>query len=350
MKRMKRSAFVARVGSIAVCTGIAAPALSQTLETVNVGSVNSVSDGPFLIADQKGYFRDVGIKVNFINFNSAALMVPSIGTGQIDLGGGAPSAGLYNAIARGIAIKIVADRGSDPPGYGFSDLLVRKDLVTSGKYKSYADLKGMKVAEPAKGASPLCQLVNACAKGGIKYDDLDHVFMSFSDQIVSFRNGSIDAAIGLEPYSSKATQDGFAVRICGADAFYPGEQITTVVYSGNFIEKKPDLAKRWMVAYIRAARFYNDAVRNGHMTGPMAAEAIDIYSAGLKVDKPTLRAMWAASIDPNGRVNVKSLTEDYNIYKQYGLINGNVDMSQVVDMSFADAAAKTLGPYKPARA
>src|SRR6185312_7236926 len=57
MKRMKRSAFVARVGSIAVCPGIAAPALSQTLETVNVGSVNSVSDGPFLIADQKGYFR-----------------------------------------------------------------------------------------------------------------------------------------------------------------------------------------------------------------------------------------------------------------------------------------------------
>ena len=125
MKRMKRSAFVTQVGSIAVATGIAAPALSQTLETVNVGSVNSVSDGPFLIADQKGYFRDVGIKVNFINFNSAALMVPSIGTGQIDLGGGAPSAGLYNAISRGIAIKIVADRGSDPPGYGFSDLLVR---------------------------------------------------------------------------------------------------------------------------------------------------------------------------------------------------------------------------------
>jgi len=55
-------------------------------------------------------------------------------------------------------------------------------------------------------------------------------------------------------------------------------------------------------------------------------------------------------MDPNGRVNVKSLTEDYNIYKQFGLINGNVDVEKIVDMSFVDAAVKTLGPYRPGRA
>jgi len=346
---MKRSAFVAQVGSVALSSSIVSTASSQNLDTVNIGSVNSVADGPFLIAERKGYFRDAGIKANFINFDAAALMTPSLGTGQIDVGGGAPSAGLYNAIARGIVIKIVADRGSDPPGYGFSNLMVRKDLVTNGKYKSYADLKGMKVAEPAKGASPLCQLVKACEKGHIKYDDLDHIFLSFSDQVVAFRNGSIDAAIGLEPWSTQAVKAGYAVRICGADAFYPGEQITTVVFGGPFIDKRPDVAKRWMVAYVRAIRFYNDAVRGGHMTGPAAAEAIDIYSDGLKVDKQILREMWAASIDPNGRVNVKSLAEDYDIYKQHGLLTSDVAMSQVVDTSFADAAVKTLGAYKPGR-
>ncbi|WP_281032743.1 hypothetical protein [Phyllobacterium bourgognense] len=39
-------------------------------------------------------------------------------------------------MARGIGIKVVADKGSTPPGYGYQPLLVRKDPVESGKYKS----------------------------------------------------------------------------------------------------------------------------------------------------------------------------------------------------------------------
>src|SRR5580700_1594003 len=132
---MRRTQFVGGLGSTLLAGAMGAPALGQTLDTVNIGSVNSVADTPFVVADHKGYFRDAGIRANFIHFDAAANMVAPLGTGQLDVGGGAPSAGLYNAIARGISIKIVADRGSDPPGYGFSGLLVRKDLVASGKYK-----------------------------------------------------------------------------------------------------------------------------------------------------------------------------------------------------------------------
>jgi NitT/TauT family transport system substrate-binding protein len=346
---MKRTEFAAALGSSVVASAIAAPALGQTLDTVNIGSVNSVADTPFVVADRKGYFRDAGIRANFVHFDAAANMVAPLGTGQLDVGGGAPSAGLYNAIARGISIKIVADRGSDPPGYGFSGLLVRKDLVTSGKYKTYADLKGMKMAEPAKGTSDMIQVVKACEKGGLKYDDVEHIFMSFSDMVVAFRGGAIDAAMALEPWATQAINDGFAVRIAGSDAYYPNQQITVVVYSSSFGQTKPDVAKRFMVAYVRALRFYRDALRNGHLTGPTANEMISIMATDLHLDPAVLRQMVAASMDPNGRVNAKSLTEDYNIYKQFGLINGNVDMDKVIDMSFVDAAVATLGTYKPAR-
>jgi NitT/TauT family transport system substrate-binding protein len=346
---MKRSAFVAQAGGLALSGALVAPAASQTLDTVNIGSVNSVADTPFVVADRKGYFRDAGIKANFVHFDAAANMVAPLGTGQLDVGGGAPSAGLYNAIARGISIKIVADRGSDPPGYGFSGLLVRKDLVTSGKYKTYSDLKGMKVAEPAKGTSDMIQVVKACEKGGLKYDDVEHIYMSFSDMVVAFRGGAIDAAMALEPWATQAINDGFAVRIAGSDAYYPNQQITVVVYASSFAQSKPDVAKRFMVAYVRALRFYRDALRNGHLTGPTANEMIAIMATDLHLDPVVLRQMVAASMDPNGRVNAKSLVEDYNIYKQFGMINGTVDMDKVVDMSFADAAAATLGPYKPAR-
>jgi NitT/TauT family transport system substrate-binding protein len=276
-------------------------------------------------------------------------MVAPLGVGQLDVGGGAPSAGLYNAIARGISIKIVADRGSDPPGYGFSGLLVRKDLVTSGKYKTYADLKGMKVAEPAKGTSDMVQVVKACEAGHLKYDDVEHIYMSFSDMVAALHNASIDAAMALEPWATLAIRDGSAVRIAGSDAYYPNEQITVVVYSSAFPDKRPDVAKRFMVAYVRALRYYHDGLRNGHLSGPTANDVISIVSGALKLDPGVLREMIAASMDPDGRVNVKSLVEDYNVYKAAGLINGEVTMDKVVDMSFVDAAVKTLGPYRAAR-
>jgi NitT/TauT family transport system substrate-binding protein len=345
---MKRAEFLATVAAAGVSA--ATPAVGQNLETVNIGSVNSVADTPFVVADRKGYFREVGIRANFVHFDAAANMVAPLGTGQLDVGGGAPSAGLYNAIARGIAIKIVADRGSDPPGYGFSGLLVRKDLVQSGRYKTYADLKGLKVAEPAKGTSDMIQVVKACEKGGLKYDDVQHIFMSFSDMVVAFRNASIDAAMALEPWATQAIDDGYAVRIAGSDVYYPNEQITVVVYANQFAQGKPDLARRFMVAYVRALRFYHDALRNGHLAGPTANDLISIMSSDLHLEPTILRRMVAAWMDPNGRVNVKSLTEDYNIYKQFGLINGNVDVEKIVDMSFVDAAVKTLGPYRPGRA
>ena len=67
---MKRSAFVAQTGAVALA-GAAVPAASQTLDTVNIGSVNSVADTPFVVADRKGYFRDVGLNVELKFFDAA---------------------------------------------------------------------------------------------------------------------------------------------------------------------------------------------------------------------------------------------------------------------------------------
>jgi NitT/TauT family transport system substrate-binding protein len=66
---------------------------------------------PIFIADKKGYFREEGLEVKVVNFRSAADMVAPLGAGQLEAGAGSASAGLYNAVARGIRIKIVADKG-----------------------------------------------------------------------------------------------------------------------------------------------------------------------------------------------------------------------------------------------
>lgn len=349
MQSFVRSFTLALGAALATLSApIPAPAADAPLDTVNVGTLYGVSDSPMLIADAKGYFREAGIKVNFINFDSGAGMIGPLGTGQLDVGGGAPAAGLYNALGRGISVKIVADRGIDTPGYGLNPFLVRTDLVKSGKYKKISDLKGMKIAEPGKGSTIAATIDKLLEKGGLKYDDVQHVYIGFSDQVTAFRNGSIDATVSLEPWGAQEVRNGVAVRIMGNDKFYPNQQIAVVLYGGDFITKRNDVAKRFMVAYVRGLRYYHDALKNGKLAGPTADDVIAILGNNMKVSDPSIfREMTPGSVNPDGYVNTKSLSQDYAIFKTLGLLSGEAPFERAVDNSFVQNAYKVLGPYKP---
>jgi NitT/TauT family transport system substrate-binding protein len=320
------------------------PAFAQTApDVVTVGAVNSVADTPFLIADRKGFFKDAGIDVKFQTFDSGAGMIAPIGTGQIDVAGGAPAAGLYNAIARGINMKIVADRASDPPGYGFNVLIVRKDLVTSGRYKSPTDLKGMKFGEPGKGSTSLATTERLLQKAGLKYDDVEHVFLGFPEQVVALQNGSIDATCVLEPWATQAVKLGTATRVYGDDNWYPNQQLAVVLYSVDFAAKRQDAANRFMVAYVRALRYYNDALSGGHIAGKNAADIIAILAAVTKLDPQTLREMTAAGVNRTGHINEASLRDDIATFKAHQFITADPPLAQIIDMQFVDHANKVLG-------
>ena len=315
---------------------------------VKVGIVDASSDVGFFIADKKGYFKQEGINVAFVTFDSGAKMVAPLGVGQLDVGGGSPSAGLYNAAARGIDIKIVADKGSTPLGYGFQPLLVRKDLVDSGRYKTLKDLKGMKVAGSAPGSASTSTLNEALKKAGLKYTDVERVFMSFPQHVMALQNKAVDAAMTTEPSATRAVQSGAAVRVMGDDEIYPNHQLAVVLYSGNFIKANPVAARGFMRAYLRAVRDYNDALKDGRIAGANADEIISILTEYTPVkDAAVYRAIHAQGSNPNGRVHEPSLRNDLQFYTSEGLIQGKVALENVMDHSFVEAALKDLGPYQP---
>jgi NitT/TauT family transport system substrate-binding protein len=129
------------------------PVAAQTFPTVKLASAGIASDVGFFLALKKGYFRDEGLNVEMTQMANAPQMIGPLGMGQLDVGAGTVAASLYNAVAQNIALRAVADKGSMRPGYGFSGLLVRKDLVESGRFKSYADLKGLN-SRSAPSAAP----------------------------------------------------------------------------------------------------------------------------------------------------------------------------------------------------
>ena len=68
------------------------------------------------IAEERGYFREEGLQVESTPFDGAARMTPALASGQLDVGAGGVSASLFNAIGRGVPIKIVGPRARHERG------------------------------------------------------------------------------------------------------------------------------------------------------------------------------------------------------------------------------------------
>lgn len=319
---------------------------AQAATEIKIGTTNSSTDVGFYIAEKRGYFKQEGISVTFVAFDSAGKMVAPLGTGQLDVGAGAPSAGLYNAAARGINIRIVADKSSSSPGHGIQPLLVRKDLVTSGKFKDFRDLKGLTIASGATGISTSVTLNEALKKGGLAYSDVTVVNMGYPQHVMALQNKAVDASLTTEPSATRAVSSGAAIRFAGDDIIYPYHQLSVVFYGGNFIRDNPEVAKKFMRAYVRAVRDYNDALNDGKLAGPKAEEIISILTEFTNIKDPNVyRAMVPHGTNPDGKLNEASLRKDYQFFKEQGLLQGNVSVEQVVDNSFVEAALKDLGPY-----
>ncbi|MGA7809555.1 ABC transporter substrate-binding protein [Bradyrhizobium sp.] len=345
-----RSRFSA-LAAIAVCAAMMfEPGVgrAETVDSVRVGINKVISDIVFYIAEERGFFAEENLKVELIPFDSGPRMIAPLGAGQIDVGAGASSAGLYNAVSRGIMVKIVADKGSTPPGYDYMPLIVRKDLVDTGKVKSLADLRGLKLAAAGPGSATNAKLSVALAKGGLQEKDATEVNLSYPQQVAALTSKAIDGAITTEPSATGAIASGVAVRLSD-DGLYPGQQVAALLYGDALLTKRRDVGQRFMTAYVKAARVYNDATRDGHFDGPGADRVIDLImkTTGL-TDRAIFKTMIPNGISPNGDVNMSSLADDLRFFQAQGQIEKPVAATDVVDMSFAEHAVKELGPYEPA--
>ena len=334
------------IGFVAATLSASAPICAA--QTITVGTTNSTSDAPIFIADRKGYFRAEGLDVKVVAFRSASDMVVLLGVGQIEAGAGSASAGLYNAFARGIRIKIVADKASSPPGYGGTKILVRRDHVESGRYRDIKDLRGMRFAMNAPGVSNTSTLNTLLKSVGLRYADVETINLPFPDHVVALKNKSVDAAASVEPAPTIAIHNGDAVVVRSDDEILPYHQIAVLLYAEGFAVRRADAARRFMRAYVRAVRFYNGALKDGRLDGPNADEVIAILSEATPTrSRDIYKAITPPGINPDGRVNRASLAYDLSFYAEQGLVKGRIDLDAVLDNSFVEAVLKDLGPYRP---
>jgi NitT/TauT family transport system substrate-binding protein len=319
-------------------------AAAEDMLDVPVGISPVMSSAAMFIAKERGYFKEQGINVVLNPFKaSGAKMVPFLATGQLYVGGGNVNAGMYNAIANDIPIKIVSDKGTVSPDHGYLALVVRKDHVESGRYKSFKDLKGMRMAVTAKGVSQQIVTEMFLKKAGLSLDDIELKYLGYSDINIALANKSLDASIQIEPLVAAAVEKDIAVRVAGDDEIYPNQQSAVIFYSPVFMKEHPDKARGFMVAYVKGLRDYNDAFEKNQ--GKDAV--IEILTKHTRIkDASIYNKVVPVGLNPDGMVNILSLKKDAHWYTEKGFVKAQPDVDNIVDLGYARHAVNVLGPYE----
>jgi NitT/TauT family transport system substrate-binding protein len=311
---------------------------------VRFGSPQSVSDGGVYIAQARGYFREQGLDVSTLNFQSAPDTIPALASGELESSGGNLSVAALNAVERGIGIQMVADKGSNRPGFEYAQLVVRSDLL-GGAVRDITDLRGRRIAVAALRSGAESQVAHALARGGMSIDEVDVVPLGYSEMVLALGNRAIDAANIIEPALSTAITRGVTASWepgISSVAFGGINQGGTLVISNRFAQQ-PDAARRFLVGYLKGVRAYNDAF----VKGEGRAEVVRILTENTPVRDPAVyEQMNMPGLDPDGRIARQSLQLDMDYFRQRGYYTGPVTLDDLIDTSYAEYAAQQLGPYR----
>lgn len=314
---------------------------------IQLGMLPTVSQAPFLIAEKRGYFAAEGLAVELVPFDSGAAMVAPLGTGQLDAGGSAAaSAGLVNAIARGVRVRIVASTGTALPDRNTGGIVFSK-LLAEGGVRTLGDLAGRRVraAVTAEGSVQHATLMIAADEAGLPRSNLDVTFMGLPDMNVALANGALDVASHGEPLLTVGEQQGLLVRWKGLGEILPDLATSALLYGTNLLDRDQDAGQRLMVAFLRGVRDYENAFSRG----ADHAEIVALLAEPLRLSPDlfeTLQGRGALHyFDPNGTVAPAPLARVLDTWASLNLVQQRVDVGSLLEPAFADAALSRIGNY-----
>lgn len=194
----------------------------------------------------------LGVGLKWVEFPAGPQLLEGLNVGSVDVGfvGEAPPIFAQAAGARFVYI------GNDPAAPEAEALLVQKN----SPIKTVAELKGKKVALN-KGSNVHYLLVKLLEKHGLKYADIQPVFLPPADARAAFEKGAVDAWAIWDPFLAAAEkQTGARILADGRGvvnnyAYYLAER--------SYVEKRPEVIQalfddvvaqgKWLKANLKQA-------------------------------------------------------------------------------------------------
>ena len=214
---------------------------SAKLAPVRIGYVSrSILDMPFIIARDRGYFREEGLEPELI-FMKAIQTVQAMLAGGVDFGTATGTA--ISAAVNGADVRVVFAL-TDKPSF---------DLVALPSINSVQQLRGKKIGISAVGSLTEILARQILIANKVPPETVTFLPLGTSDvTYLALKAGTIDATMVQIPQNFLAVDEGFRKLASGADVYRAVQGGLTTTKA--VISERPELVTKTIRATQRALR------------------------------------------------------------------------------------------------
>jgi NitT/TauT family transport system substrate-binding protein len=264
--------------TFALVNGAAPRLFAEEPVTLGLTTRNGTTSLPFVIAEEKGFFKSEGVDAVIVIMQNA-VVVNGVAARNVDYGG--TFSNFIGAALSGLPVRIVmaAMDGSD------------HYLVTGPKIKRVEDLKGTKFGISSFGGTPHSEAITILRKYGLN-PDKDVTFLQIggsSSRYAALESGSVDAVMLVPPFNNFAKKRGF-------NQLLSFNEIMNIPLGGlavhnQRIKEKPDEIVKMIKAVLRATNYIrtqkNDilsflqskwGIKEADIRESIYSEMVDLYS------------------------------------------------------------------------
>lgn len=270
---------------------------STKKQVIKVGYFPNITHAQALVGMAQRKFQQIlgdDVIIETKIFNAGPSEIEALFAGQIDIGYIGPSPAINGYIkSNGEALKIISGATS-----GGASLVVQQELALLYQKEGAKALIGKKIASPQQGNTQDISLRNYLRENNL-IGKVKIVPIANADQLTLFAQGELDGAWAPEPWASRLIKEANGKRLIDERELWPEGKFCTanVIVSTKFLEKHPDLVKKWLEAHFEITKWIKNNPEGAQDTVNTEIEKITTK----KLPEEVLKEAWRRldiDIDP----------------------------------------------------
>lgn len=284
----------------------AAPAAPGRMAKVRLNFSPSITYGPLMIAKDEGFFEHEGIDAEFVPLDSASALI-ALTDNQVDVLSIGVRASFFNLIQRGSPIRVVLGKGHSNPGCT-AEAFVAPTEIANRISAAGGSVKGERVAV-MRGSVVEFMTEQLLARHSLTFNDVVAVPLQRGASMSS-REGAEAVRFVGEPYLSLLLAEGATRVVVTSDEVAPRHQSTVMLFGKRLLQDDPELGRRFMRAYIRALRQWNEGSTDRN---------VEIVVRYTKLPAAEVRGMCWSMTPNDGRIDPLDVQPflDWALEKKY---------------------------------
>ena len=332
MTLLRRSALALAAAALARPARAAAP--------IRLGLLRTASPAPFYIAQNRGWFAEAGVPVEFHFFEAAQPIAAAAVAGDTDVGVTALTGGFFALAGKG-ELKVIGGGLHEQKGFDLTAVLVSKAAYDAG-LTSLDKLGGHSFGITQFGSSFHYMLGQLAAEQKFDLKSMAlRPLQQVPNMVAAVRSGQVDATMAIASMARPLEATGEA-KIIGWVGDHVPSQITALFAAAAMIDKRAEDLRKFCQVYQRGVAAYRAAFLRLDATGkPIFDAATDSAIADITkfvfVGDPAAASKIKAGLgwyDDGAALDVTDVRTQLAWFSAQGMVKGQINPDDIIDTRF----------------